>query len=95
MVVTARELREEQKKKIRKSKDTYKQFAEQCYKRLEYANEQGKTNIQYILPPLKIGMPLYDINFALSYVRTKLMKNGFKVVISGQNSLYIDWSSTS
>lgn len=95
MVITARELREEQKKKIRKSKDTYKQFLEQCYKRLEYANEQGKTNIQYTLPVLKMGMPLYDVNYGLSYVKTKLMKNGFKVVMSGQNSLYIDWSSHS
>jgi hypothetical protein len=65
---------------------------ENCYKKVKNANLKFETVTIFRLNGICVGYPLYDISYALKYIRHKLKKGGFKVSKINDNSIVIDWS---
>ncbi|GAQ85079.1 hypothetical protein KFL_002190320 [Klebsormidium nitens] len=56
------------------------------------AAAQGQMHVRYSVPPVRIGLPAYDIEDARGYVRDKLTAKGFEVRREAGHELLIDWT---
>jgi hypothetical protein len=89
-MVTAEEARRLRVTKGSVNHETYKSIYAKIQNRIKVAAARGDTSIQYRIPPLVPGRPIYDITHALRYNRDKLKLAGFRVVDT-DDVLDIDW----
>ena len=71
----------------------YKKVLEKCHHRIKTISQQGGSSCIYIIPEFMYGIPRYDILPCSHYIMEKLQKNGFTVLYTHPNFLYIDWSN--
>jgi hypothetical protein len=86
------DLLNEQKQRKGIKKQVYKDLLSYCYKKIQNTNLNNKSCFTYKLGIIKIGFPLYDLNYAIQYIALKLRKGGFAVTILNENTIFIDWS---
>jgi hypothetical protein len=89
-MVTAEEARRLRVTKGSVNHETYKSIYAKIQNRIKVAAARGDTSIQYRIPPLIPGRPMYDITHALRYNRDKLKLAGFNV-FETDDVLDIDW----
>jgi hypothetical protein len=77
-------------KEISKYK-TYREVLKKCHSKIKLVSKDSYTNCCYIIPKLVIGLPKYDQILCAEYCVEKLRKNGFVVVYTYPNLLYISW----
>ena len=79
-------------KKIRE-REVFDKFLDVCERRIFLRHKLGYSHLSYVIPPFVIGYSLYNHKNAVSYVRKRLIKGGFTVILSA-NTFQIDWSNT-
>jgi hypothetical protein len=89
-MVTADEARRIRVRKGSVNHETYKGIYETISKRITAAAQRGETSIEYRIPPLVPGRPIYDIKHAIRYNHDKLRHAGF-AVDTHDDLLKIDW----
>lgn len=89
-MVTAEEARRIRTTKGSVNHDTYKSIFLTIEKRIKQAAARGATSIQYRIPPLIPGRPMYKIKHAVRYNRDKLQLLGFEVLVE-DDVLTVDW----
>jgi len=77
-------------KEINKYK-TYREILKKCHSKIKLVSKESYTNCCYIIPKIVMGLPKYDQILCAEYCVEKLRKNGFVVVYTFPNLLYISW----
>jgi hypothetical protein len=81
----------EQRAKERVS--TYEKVLLKVHERIKTIAKKPKANMFcfYIVPNIVFGVPIYNINECIIYLVQALSKNGFYVVYTHPNLIYISW----
>ena len=82
-----------QKERRKRRKETLKKLLLNVQKRIEYYASSNHFDCLYQLPVVTPGLPIYDNIEALEYIKKHLIDEGFKVLISEYNILYISWKN--
>jgi len=69
----------------------YKKILEIIHNRITISNEKGHGQTIYIIPKVLIGLPVFDQIQCASYCVNKLRANGFLVVYTYPNMIFISW----
>ena len=82
--------------KTRKSKsDMHRYIYETLYNnalnKIKVANEYSKTKLILDIPPITLGLPLYNIEHVIAYISRKLTNGNFQVMRVAKNAIYISW----
>jgi len=89
-MVTADEARRIRVRKGSVNHETYKGIYEKISNRITAAAQRGETSVDYRIPPIVPGRPMYDITHAVRYNADKLRLAGF-TVDPVDDLLKIDW----
>jgi hypothetical protein len=79
------------KEKSERTKRVFRELLSNCTDLIRRAAEQSQMHVLYSVPPVRIGLPAYDVDEARSYVRDKLRSKGFDVRNEAGHELFIDW----
>ena len=73
--------------------ETYDKILKKCHERIKTVahSPKGGTFCFYVVPAYVFGVPIYDVNTCIVYMVQHLIKNGFQVVYTHPNLLYISW----
>ena len=70
----------------------FDQILDKCYKRINLvADKSNEISCFFLLPEFVFGIPLYDAKDCAKYIIKNLIKEGFIVVYTHPNLLYISW----
>ena len=74
---------------------TYEKVLVKCHERIKTVSKKpkGNTFCFYIVPNIVFGVPIYNVNECIVYMVQALIKNGFYVVYTHPNLIYISWHS--
>lgn len=86
-----RDVAEIAKEKSERTKRVFRELLNNCTDLIRRAAEQGHTHVLYSVPPVRIGLPAYDLDDARWYVQNKLRAKGFAVRCEKGHELHIDW----
>ena len=89
-MVTADEARRIRVRKGSVNHETYKGIYEKISNRITAAAQRGETYVEYRIPPIVPGRPIYDVTHAIRYNADKLRLAGF-TVDPVDDLLKIDW----
>ncbi len=90
-MVTADEARRIRVNKGAVNHETYKEIYGKITNRIKLAAARGDSNLEFTIPPLIPGRPMYEMSHAMRYNRDKLIHNGFRVDTLSNDMLRIDW----
>ena len=91
-ILSTKELDRDAKVKKTVKNDAYNEILKECYSKVKTRNRLGYKTIEYKIPSILFGYPLYDINDLATFIIRKLQKGGFTVyVMQGSTSLLISW----
>ena len=90
-MVTADEARRIRVKKGAVNHETYKEIYGKITNRIKLAAARGDSDLEFTIPPLIPGRPMYDMMHAMRYNRDKLVHNGYRVDTFSNDTLRIDW----
>ena len=91
-MLSVNQLHKEIEKRETKKSQTYQSVLEKCYERIKTVNSKSNDcYCLYICPTFIFGFPLYNITNCIIYIMNDLIKNGFKVIYTHPNLLYISW----
>jgi hypothetical protein len=62
-----------------------------CENRIRDAQRLKKMDLNFDVPEVQFGIPLYNLNHCLAYIMTELRKNGFVVYFHPPRRIYISW----
>ena len=89
-MVTAAEARQLRVSKGAVNHETYKEIYGKLSNRIKLAAARGETSLEYRVPPLVPGRPMYDMSHAVRYNADKLRHAGF-AVDARDDVLTVDW----
>ena len=69
----------------------YKKVLQKCYKKIKITADKPKSSCYFIIPTFTIGIPLYDLNDCIIYIKRTLEKQGFLTLFFKPNALFISW----
>lgn len=92
-MVTAEEARRLRLNKGTVNHETYKEIYNKISGRIRQAASRGGTQLEYRIPPLIPGRPMYAISHAVRYNTDKLRNAGFSVEVKDPDILAIDWKT--
>lgn len=72
--------------------EVYQKILEKCFRRIEIAVEQGRTNFIFDVPPWMWGLPIYSMPDAAEYIEESLKKKGYSAEHVNNHSIFIDWT---
>tara|TARA_A100001015_G_scaffold301169_1_gene387622 strand:- start:1140 stop:1580 length:441 start_codon:yes stop_codon:yes gene_type:complete len=72
---------------------TYEKVLQKCHERIKTISKKPVNNTFcfYIVPNIIFGIPIYNVNECIIYLVQALNKNGFYVVYTHPNLIYISW----
>ena len=70
---------------------TYRKILEKCHRRIQINSDKKVTHCIFTIPKMVIGLPAYDQVKCAEYCIDKLKKNGFVVIYTYPNLIYISW----
>lgn len=72
---------------------SYEKILEKCHKKIKSTSlkPKGNTFCFYVVPNLVFGVPIFNQNECIVYIVQALIKNGFYVVYTHPNLIYISW----
>ena len=71
--------------------NTFRKVLEKCHSRIKLNSNKSITHCFYTIPNVILGLPTYDQIKCAEYCIDRLRKNGFVVVYTYPNLLYISW----
>ena len=77
--------------KAKANHETYKEILQMCYKQIQTKSTLCKNSVFFIMPPIVVGKPTYNMEHAGNYIMAKLEKGGFKVSRQSNVCLFIQW----
>lgn len=86
-----RDVAEIAKEKSERTKRVFRELLSNCTDLIRRAAAQGQMHVLYSVPPVRIGLPAYDLDDARGYVRDKLKAKGFEVRTEAGHELLINW----
>lgn len=69
----------------------YNKVLEKAHHRIKIVSRKGESACFYVVPEYIYGIPRYDTLSCANFIVSKLRKNGFKVVYTYPNFLFIFW----
>jgi hypothetical protein len=70
---------------------TYRKILEKCHRRIEINSEKNYSHCIFTIPKIVYGLPAYDQLKCAEYCIDRLKKNGFVVMYTYPNLIYISW----
>lgn len=77
-------------KEIKKYK-IFRRILDKIHTRIKHLSKKCVSYLFYKIPDFVLGIPAYKIEECGEYIRDKLERNGFVVVLTPPNLLYISW----
>lgn len=90
-MVKANDLIKQQKDRESRKLITYDKIYNHIEKKISMASSGNYYFTWYQIPEILIGLPTYSLSDCLSYIKKRLNKDGFEVIIYEPNILYISW----
>lgn len=94
VILKAKDLIKQQKERDKRKHDTFNKIYKKIEKRISIASIGNSYFTMYEIPEFILGIPLYNIIEAVSYIKVKLTHNGFTVEYYKPNILLISWLPT-
>ena len=72
---------------------SYEKILQKCHQKIKSTSLKPKANTFcfYVVPNLVFGVPIFNQNECIVYIVQALIKNGFYVVYTHPNLIYISW----
>lgn len=70
---------------------TYRKILEKCHRRIEINSTKKYTHCIFTIPRMVYGLPAYDQVKCAEYCIDRLKKNGFVIMYTYPNLVYISW----
>lgn len=71
--------------------NTFRKVLEKCHSKIKLNSRKSITHCFYTIPNIILGLPAYDQIKCAEYCIDRLRKNGFVVIYTYPNLLYISW----
>jgi len=80
-------------KRAKERKASYEKILAKCHQKIKSTSlkPKGNTFCFYVVPHLVFGVPIFNQNECIVYMVQALIKNGFYVVYTHPNLIYISW----
>ena len=88
-MLNIKDIKKIQSEKNRVRKETFKEILNKFDKQIRYAVEVGDPQVFLTVPPMVIGYPMYNLDFATAYISRQLRLLGYTVQELGGPSLYL------
>ena len=69
----------------------YETLYNNCLNKIKISNEYSKTTTIVEIPPITLGLPLYNIEHVIAYILRKLTNGNFQVMRVANNAIYVNW----
>jgi hypothetical protein len=90
-IVNINELQEKQRIKNNNKIKCYDAILKKCSNRMKFMSDRSQSCCFFEIPEFVFGIPLFNSHECVRYVVKKLMKEGFMVIYTHPNLLYISW----
>ena len=70
----------------------YKKVLKRCHHRIKTISKKGESFCFYIVPEYIYGIPKYDTLSCANFIVKKLRNNGFKILYTYPNLIFISWN---
>ena len=90
-LLTVKDIRKTREAKAKANHEIYKEILQMCYKQIQTKSTLSKNSVFFIMPPIVVGKPTYNMEHAGNYIMAKLEKGGFKVSRQSNVCLFIQW----
>lgn len=77
--------------KQRRRRESYTAILRLCEKHIKAVAGNDGMRCVYTVPEFRLGMPPYNLNDCIRYIKTELEKAGFIVLYHFPNILHISW----
>ena len=84
-------LNKKRDKKLLSKETSFRTILRKIHNKIENTSEKGMAQTIYIIPKVLIGLPVFDQIQCASYCVNKLRANGFLVVYTYPNMVFISW----
>ena len=74
-----------------KKVETYRKILEKIHNKIKNNSKKSVTHLVYIIPKFIAGLPAYDQIKCAEYCHDRLKKNGFVIMYTYPNMLFISW----
>tara|TARA_B110000881_G_scaffold32572_1_gene24969 strand:+ start:2987 stop:3568 length:582 start_codon:yes stop_codon:yes gene_type:complete len=90
-MINIHELNTRRREKRKRDCEIYKRVLKRCHLRIRMSANQLASSCSYNVPSYIPGLPLFEISSCVRYLKKKLIKNGFKVILLSRLQLHISW----
>ncbi len=90
-MVKASDIIKEQQQLEKNKEKTFKKILEKINTKIKATAITSNKFCWMEIPEFIIGLPLYDVNECIKYLRKKLKKNGFTTSLIKNNILLVTW----
>ncbi len=92
-MININELHRINEKRAREKIACYEKVLQKVHVRIKTVSlkPKGNTFCFYVVPNIIFGIPIYNLNECIVYIVQSLIKNGFYVVYTHPNLIYISW----
>lgn len=91
MNINIHDLNVKRREKHQRDREIFNRVLKRCHMRIRMSANQLSSACMYTIPPYIPGLPLFQINDCLRYIKKKLKANGFKVKTMSPTQIYISW----
>lgn len=90
-LVNISELHEKQRQKNNSKINGYNSILKKCSNRIKFMSDKHQSCCFFEIPEFVFGIPLFNSKECIRYIIKKLMDEGFMVIYTHPNLLYISW----
>ena len=84
-------LKEKKELKEQEKIDIYEKILKQCHKRIQLSSNNLEVWTIFVVPEYTFGLPKYDIIACSDHIVNQLKLNGFNVLYTYPNFIFISW----
>lgn len=90
-IININELHEKQRLKNNNKLQFYNIILKKCSNRMKFVSEKSQSCCFFEIPEFVFGVPLFNSDECVRYIIKELMKEGYMVIYTHPNLLYISW----
>lgn len=90
-IINISELHEKQKIKNNNKIKCYNSILKKCSNRIKFMSDKAQSCCFFEIPEFVFGIPLFNSRECVRYIIKTLMDEGFMVIYTHPNLLYISW----
>ena len=92
-MITVKEIQQRKKAKLQQQQKIYSYIMNKLNSRISQYSEH-QTFCIYRLPAVVFGKPFYNIVGCMSYLKKKLIENGFDLIQSDERTFVVFWNNS-